>query len=223
MSDSFGENPFKSLSIGTLPEKKAAKSASHHVAINKKNKRTNRGFIEDDTPHCDDEERALFLRSVGQVLPTEAKQSGGRADMQHGSGAFLLEEHGVLPASKELKKKHTKSGSTIKKSDPTNTGTRYGDQKDKATYKGKTLADPQKLGPHKSLGAHCAPKSPTQGQDAAADCWNSPESSEEDSIFMQAVGGVIPLQGRGRDVVPVPEASTPPPNGQISLQDFMEG
>ncbi len=223
MSDSFGENPFKSLSIGTLPEKKAAKSASHHVAINKKNKRTNRGFIEDDTPHCDDEERALFLRSVGQVLPTEAKQSGGRADMQHGSGAFLLEEHGVLPASKELKKKHTKSGSTIKKSDPTNTGTRYGDQKDKATYKGKTLADPQRLGTHKSLGAHCAPKSPTQGQDAAADCWNSPESSEEDSIFMQAVGGVIPLQGRGRDVVPIPEASTPPPNGQISLQDFMEG
>lgn len=223
MSDSFGENPFKSLSIGKLPEKSTTKSASHHNAVKKKNKHAIRGLPEEESDHCNDEERALFLRSVGQVLPTETKQGGGRADTQNGSGAFLLEEHGVLPASKELKKKITKSGCSMKKSYPANTGGQYGEQKDKAAYKEKPLADGKKLGSHKNINTHSASKSSTQGQDTASAGWNSPESGEDDSIFMQAVGGVTPLQGRGRDVIPVPEASTPPPNGQISLQDFMEG
>ena len=37
------------------------------------------------------------------------------------------------------------------------------------------------------------------------------------------MGAVDPLQGRGRDVAPSPEQTTPPPNGEMSLQDFMDG
>lgn len=223
MSDSFDENPFKSLSIGKFPDKKTAKSTSHPVAVSNKNKRTACGLSEENNAGCNDEERALFLRSVGQVLPTEAKQNGGRADMQHGSGVFLLEEHGGLPTSKELKKKQTKSGSIIKKSNLTRTVEQHRAQGDMAVYEGKIPPGEQKIEPSKRTGAHSTSKPSTRSQGTAFDNWDSPEAGEEDSIFMQAVGGVTPLQGRGRDVVPVPEASTPPPNGQISLQDFMEG
>lgn len=50
--------------------------------------------------------------------------------------------------------------------------------------------------------------------------------SEEDAdaaAFLQAMVQVNPLQARGRDVAPEPEPGTPPPQGELSLQDFMEG
>lgn len=54
----------------------------------------------------------------------------------------------------------------------------------------------------------------------------SPDVSEEDAdaaAFLQAMAQVSPLQARGRDVAPEPEPGTPPPQGELSLQDFMEG
>lgn len=37
------------------------------------------------------------------------------------------------------------------------------------------------------------------------------------------MGEVRPLQARGREVSPEPQPGTPPPQGELSLQDFMDG
>ncbi|WP_291440899.1 Smr/MutS family protein [Desulfovibrio sp.] len=66
-------------------------------------------------------------------------------------------------------------------------------------------------------------KTPGICADSAAESGNSSRSEDEDAIFVQAMGQVQPLQGRGRDIAPAPETGTPPPQGQLSLQDFMEG
>ncbi len=45
----------------------------------------------------------------------------------------------------------------------------------------------------------------------------------EAAAFLQAMGEVRPLQARGRQVSPEPRPGTPPPQGELSLQDFMDG
>lgn len=222
MSDSFGENPFKSLGIGKFPDKKAVKSASLPAETKKRSKRTAR-VPSEEAAGCDAEERALFLRSVGQVLPTEAKQRDNRPETPPEAGGFLLEEHAVLPAAKKIKNKHTKPGRPTITSQTASTTGQQSVLGNKAKDTQAALLDVKKMGTHKAVSAHSAPHSSIQGSGMAPLDWSAPESSEEDSIFMQAVKEVTPLQGRGRDVVPVPEAGPPPPNGQISLQDFMDG
>lgn len=222
MSDSFGENPFKSLAIGKFPEKKADKTTSPPSA-KKRSKRTTHVSSVEDTAGCDAEERALFLLSVGQVLPTEVKQGDNRAAAQPGAGGFLLEEHAVLPAVKKMKKKHTKTDSPIKKSQSTNTAGQDGEQDDTAKNSDASRSGVKDIVDTKATSARNAHKSSPQGAGMAPLAWSATEASEEDSIFMQSVKEVTPLQGRGRDVVPVPEVGTPPPNGQVSLQDFMDG
>ena len=41
--------------------------------------------------------------------------------------------------------------------------------------------------------------------------------------FLRVMGEVRPLQARGREVSPEPQPTTPPPQGELSLQDFMDG
>jgi len=63
---------------------------------------------------------------------------------------------------------------------------------------------------------------PFGAQPSAAEAPATP--IEDDAAdFLSAMGEVSPLSGRGRDVAPAPAQGTPPPQGELSLQDFMDG
>ena len=112
-SDSFGENPFRSLNMGKLTEKKAGKPAeSRTAAKNRKYIKTHHASAGNatgvDDPGIDAEERDLFLRSIGQMQSSKAPRGANGARKHSGPGTFLLEEHASLPDCGDPKKKHNK-------------------------------------------------------------------------------------------------------------------
>ena len=119
---------------------------------------------------------------------------------QRGKGAasagFSLAERGALPSQHEqAAAKGRKTGGAGKAGAP------------KGEAKGAArLANNMQFGAQPSAAE--APATPVE--DDAAD-------------FLSAMGEVSPLSGRGRDVAPAPAQGTPPPQGELSLQDFMDG
>ena len=225
-SDSFGENPFRSLNMGKLPEKKAGKPAESRTAAKTRkyiqtHSTGNTTGVEDSG--VDEEERDLFLRSIGQMQSSKAPRGANGARKHSGPGTFLLEEHASLPDCGDPKKKHNK-GNAGMPATQSGRGAGGGSRRDDAT---PTQRENQpdaaqgglRMGAKKRSGSGAAQLS--SRVESHAD--DMADADADDAVFLQAMGEVAPLQGRGRDVAPVPDAATPPPNGEISLQDFMDG
>lgn len=220
-SDSFGENPFRSLNIGKLPEKNAGKPAgSRAAAKNKKIQKTHPTPAGSDYG-LDEEEHDLFLRSIGQLQTSKAPRGTNRTPKQSCPGTFLLEEHASLPDCGDAKSKQKKGKKNMPVPRPEReegakkasaTPTKRATQPD-ATQDGLRMGAKMSSGPD---AAQPSPREESHNNDMA-------DADADDVVFLQAMGEVIPLQGRGRDVAPVPDAATPPPHGEISLQDFMDG
>ena len=227
-SDSFGENPFRSLNMGKLPEKKAAKPAASRAAAKaRKDIKPHPAPAGNDTGGADTgvdaEERDLFLRSIGQMQSSKAPKGAGRAQKQHGPGTFLLEEHASLPdcGDRKMKQNRGKAGMSAPQSE---CGAGGGALRDGATpTQGENQSDAAqgglRMGAKKRSGSDAAQLSPH----AAGHTNDMADADADGAVFLQAMGEVAPLQGRGRDVAPVPETATPPPHGDTSLQDFMDG
>ncbi len=222
-SDSFGENPFKSLNIGKLPEKKAGKPAGSHTAAKTKIYQKAHPTPPGSDAGINEEERDLFLRSVGQIQSPKAPQSTDRTHKQSDPGMFLLEEHASFPDSGDAKNKQNKGKKNMPAPRPER-GERGGAKKD-STLPTKRANQPDAA--HDGLRM-CAKKRSNSDtaqlppREASHDSTLA-DADTDDAVFLQAMGEVVPLQGRGRDVAPVPAAATPPPHGEISLQDFMDG
>lgn len=222
-SDSFGENPFRSLNMGKLPVKKAGKLAGSYAAAKAKKYHKAHPTTAGSDTGADEEERDLFLRSIGQMQPAKAPHGADRAHKHSGPGTFLLEEHASLPDCRDIKSKQKMGKKNMPASLPEREE-RGGATKDSARPAKRAN---QPASAHGGLGMGAKNRSDSDAAQnfprAANHSADMADADADDIVFLQAMGEVVPLQGRGRDVAPVPDAATPPPNGEISLQDFMDG
>lgn len=217
-SDSFGENPFRALAAEKFPDKDKKRQPGKS-AIQGRSRRIIRTGMHSDhaaaTDVQDAEDCELFLHAVGHVSTPEKGRGKRNVKNADQSGTFLLEEHCALPGKKLTDKKNKKESRAC-------TTTRENPSQPK-----KEILPAN--GPERAFmknttgkpGSACAEQGACNNM--TTENTGSDWDADEDAVFMQAMGQVQPLQGRGRDIAPAPEAGNPPPQGQLGLQDFMEG
>ena len=196
MSDNhaFVENPFRGLDIKSFPDKK--KNAAEETAPRqeKSGKQRRASAIQ---PEAD----AAVLPPEDSALFLRAmshvQQNGGKQKAR--ACGFRLEEQCDLPGAVERKKKRAVGQTAVQDGSKKNAHSLSRDEKE-----GDAL--------------------PQQGEAALARCekGDSPEDAEA-AACLRAMGQVRPLRVRGRQVSPEPQPGTPPPQGELSLQDFMDG
>lgn len=218
-SDSFGENPFRSLAAEKFPDKDKKRQPGKSVSqersrrISRANLHKGRTTAGDDGADAEDCE--LFLHAVGQVCAPEKGRGKRKPKDVEQSGTFLLEEHCALPG-KKLTVKRNKKGS------PACAATQENPSLQKKEAQPASGLGRAFMKNHAGKPGHACAE-PGACRDMASENTGSDRDADEDAIFMQAMGQVQPLQARGRDIAPAPEAGIPPPQGQLGLQDFMEG
>ncbi len=222
-SDVFGENPFRSLATGKFPDKDKKLPSGNNSSQNKSRRIKGASLHKKQATAVNDgpdaEECELFLNTVGQVVPAGAGGGKKKAKKTEHGGTFLLEEHWVLPGKKATKS--CNDAATSKPSAPCAAAQENSSVRENALL--------QHSGPEKAFMKKHANKSARACKDSGTCVGSEPDnartlqSEDEDAIFMQAMGQVQALQGRGRDIAPAPEAASPPPQSHLSLQDFMEG
>lgn len=120
----------------------------------------------------------------------------------HEKGTFSLEEMGAVTASLGKKKKRKKFSPQVE-ADPEKK--QQGNSPRCATNATSTNVPSEHADSAQKEGTLCT----EEDADAAA--------------FLRAMNAVQPLALRGRDVSPLPAQGTPPPQGEASMQDVMEG
>ncbi|MFT3958237.1 MAG: Smr/MutS family protein [Desulfovibrio sp.] len=199
-ADAFGANPFRALNAKKFPEKQkngsSERKPAHHGQG--KGKRVIAAGAAQDV-EVSDEDCDLFLNAVSSVTPAKKSRNAG-------AQGFSLEERGALTSMADAMAGESGKG---KKNAP----------KGAAQEAGKHRA--ADCGAAQTPRGQASPAPATSGSAAAA-----PAPHDEDgeaAAFLAAMGTVSPLTGGGRDVVPAPAPATPPPHGELSLQDFMDG
>lgn len=198
-ADAFGANPFRALNAKKFPEKQKNGSSERKPAHHGQGK-GKRVIASAGTPQAadvSDEDCDLFLNAVSSVTP--AKNSRKAANP-----GFSLEERGTLTSMADALAEERGKG----KKNATNAATQ-----DAGKSKGVALGAAQIPG-QTSSGKVSSGSAPAPVQH---------DEDDEASAFLAAMGTVSPLTGGGRDVVPAPAPATPPPHGELSLQDFMDG
>ncbi len=216
-SDVFGENPFRSLAAGKFSDKDKKYPPGKNSSKNRSGRVNGIKLHKKQPTKADDgqdaEECTLFLNAVGQVAPTGTGSGKKKAKKVEHSGTFLLEEHWSLPDNKGTNKKNDSATCPVA-------------QKNSCIPEKNPRQDrePEKFFMKKHAGKSArAYKDQGACKDTGAAATHPSGNEDEDAIFMQAMGQVQALQGRGRDIAPAPEAANPPPQGHLSLQDFLEG
>ena len=210
-ADAFGANPFRALNAKKFPEKHK-NSASERKPAHRGQGKGKRVIVSAGTTQAaevSDEDCDLFLNAVSSVTP--AKNSRKAANP-----GFSLEERGTLASMADALaeergkgKKTAARGATAEAGKP----------------KGKAPGTAQISSSHASptqTSSGPASSGKSEPGSAAVDPVQHDEDDEA-SAFLAAMGTVSPLTGGGRDVVPAPAPTTPPPHGELSLQDFMDG
>lgn len=198
-ADAFGANPFRALNAKKFPEKQKNGSSERKPAHHGQGK-GKRVIASAGTPQAagvSDEDCDLFLNAVSSVTP--AKNSRKAANP-----GFSLEERGTLTSMADALAEERGKG----KKNATKAATQ-----DAGKSKGVALGAAQ-ISSQTSSGKVPSGSAPTPVQH---------DEDDEASAFLAAMGTVSPLTGGGRDVVPAPAPATPPPHGELSLQDFMDG
>lgn len=213
MSDnaSFSENPFQALNAKLFPEKSKHGATAPADVPGPARPRTqlrigNAGAEQGkaapnsarQAEHAEEvEENRMFLQAMSRVRSAASRQSGKKR-------GFSLAEHCSLPTGKDLKKPRASGNipSAISSVSP--------DKEADSSAQGQTA----KKNLH-AVTAHS--RSPMPAANMVSD-------EEEAEAFLRAMNQVQPLQARGREIVPEPPQGTvPPPQADLSLQDFLDG
>ena len=210
-ADAFGANPFRALNAKKFPEKQkkggSERKPAHHGQG--KGKRIIASVGTTQAAEVSDEDCDLFLNAVSSVTP--AKNSRKTANP-----GFSLEERGTMTSMADALAEERGKG----KKNATKAATQ-----DAGKSKGVALGAAQ------ISSGHASPTPASSGKAASAkaepgSAAAAPSQHEEDDdalAFLAVMGTVSPLTGGGRDIVPAPAPATPPPHGELSLQDFMDG
>ncbi|QTO41660.1 Smr/MutS family protein [Desulfovibrio desulfuricans] len=205
-ADAFGANPFRALNAKKFPEKQKngsnERKPAHHGQGKGKRVIASAGTAQ--AVEVSDEDCDLFLNAVSSVTP--AKNSRKAANP-----GFSLEERGAMTSMADALAEERGKGK-----------------------KNATKAATQDVGKSKGVApgaaqissGHASPTQASSGKVPSGRVAATPVQEDEDdeaSAFLAAMGTVSPLTGGGRDVVPAPAPVTPPPHGELSLQDFMDG
>lgn len=214
MSDnaSFTENPFRALNAKLFPENNS-QGATAPIALPgsvlqrarqrkgdpgaKQRQSAPNATCRADEPE-DMEENRLFLQAMSRVRSTKSRESGKNR-------GFALAEHCALPTAKDFNNArgagHMPSAiSSVAPDKPADPGAK------------EVVAK-------KPLQAEAASsRSPVSAENMLSD------EEEEAETFLRAMSQVQPLQARGREVAPQPpQRPAPPPQADLSLQDFLDG
>ena len=217
-ADAFGANPFRTLNAKKFPEKQKPGSKERKPAHQGqgKGKRVVAAAGSMQNVEVSDEDCDLFLNAVSSVTPTKNSKKSA-------SQGFSLEEHGALTSmvdalaeDRSKGKKNAGKGSMLAASRQTGATPAAG----AAKKQGQASHGPQAQG-LASQGKGAVHASTTNAASSAP--LGEQVEDEEAAAFLAAMGTVSPLTGGGRDVAPAPAPSTPPPHGDMSLQDFMDG
>ena len=199
-ADAFGANPFRALNAKKFPEKQKNGGSEHKPAHHGqgKGKRVIASAGTMQAAEVSDEDCDLFLNAVSSVTP--AKNSRKAANP-----GFSLEERGTMTSMADALAEERGKGK-----------------------KNAAKAATQDAGKSRgvALGAAQISSQTSSGKEPSGSAASTPVQQDEDdeaSAFLAAMGTVSPLTGGGRDVVPAPAPATPPPHGELSLQDFMDG
>lgn len=207
MSDnaSFTENPFRALNAKLFPEK-SKHGAAHPAALPDSAPQQTRqqsgaaqgkaapNAARQEEDAQDMEENRMFLQAMSRVRSPALRESKKKR-------GFALAEHCELPTGADLKKARDGSQSPA-------AATGKAPDSGAKGFAGKKAAPAESTMPCSSLGAEN----------------HLSVEDEEAAAFLRAMNQVQPLQARGREVVPEPPQSTlPPPQAELSLQDFMDG
>lgn len=210
MSDNafFTENPFQALNAKLFPEK-SKNGATLPAALpgsapqQARQQSGDRGATQDKAPpdaarqteHAEDvEENRMFLQAMSRVRPPALRESRKKR-------GFALAEHCALPTGPDLKM--ARDGSQSPSAAP--------DKAPEAGSKG-------------FVGKISGPAGSTTPRSAAGTENRLSVEEEEAEAFLRAMSQVQPLQARGREVVPEPpQSAMPPPQAELSLQDFLDG
>lgn len=205
-ADAFGANPFRVLNAKKFPEKQKngsnERKPAHHGQG--KGKRVIASAGTTQAAEVSDEDCDLFLNAVSSV--TRAKNNHKSANP-----GFSLEERGALTSMADALAEERGKGKKNKGK---------GTTPDAGKPVGASPGVAQTPSAHASLGTV------SPGKAAPASAASGPvqhEDDDETAAFLAAMGTVSPLTGGGRDVAPAPAPATPPPHGELSLQDFMDG
>ncbi len=218
-ADAFGANPFRTLKAKDFPEKQKSGGNERkpaHAGLGK-GKRVTASAGSTQNLEVSDEDCDLFLNAVSSV--TRAKNSH-----KSGTQGFSLEERGSMTSMADaLAEDRGKGKKNMGKSDLLVAGKTKGaaPQASQESKAAKSHAQASQGPASKGQGL------PTQTTFAAAQADTATiamhEADDEAAAFLAAMGTVSPLTGSGRDVAPTPAPGTPPPHGEMSLQDFMDG
>lgn len=199
-ADAFGANPFRALNAKKFPEKQKNDSnerkPTHHGQG--KGKRVIASAGTTLVAEVSDEDCDLFLNAVSSVTPAKNNHKSANP-------GFSLEERGALTSMADALAEERGKGK-----------------------KNATKVATQDAGKSRgvALGAAQISSQTSSGKEPSGSAASTPVQHDEDdeaSAFLAAMGTVSPLTGGGRDVVPAPAPATPPPHGELSLQDFMDG
>ena len=205
-ADAFGANPFRALNAKKFPEKQKSgggeRKPAHHGQG--KGKRVIASAGTTQAVEVSDEDCDLFLNAVSSVTPAKNNHKSANP-------GFSLEERGALTSMADaLAEERGKGKKNRAKGTTPEAGKPVG-------------ASP---GAAQTPSAHASPGTASSGKAAPASAASGPVQHEDDdeaAAFLAAMGTVSPLTGGGRDVAPAPAPATPPPHGELSLQDFMDG
>ena len=197
-ADAFGANPFRALNAKKFPEKQKNGSSERKPAHHGQGK-GKRVIASAGTPQAadvSDEDCDLFLNAVCSVTPAKSSRKAANP-------GFSLEERGTLTSMADALAEERGKGKKNAAKGARDAGNVKGAAQESAQIPGQT-----------SSGKVSSGSAPAPVQH---------DEDDEASAFLAAMGTVSPLTGGGRDVVPAPAPATPPPHGELSLQDFMDG
>ncbi len=197
-NDIFAENPFRALDLKNFPDRKkaaAAKKCALQPEKGRGKQRVHAGAAQDnvDDATLNPEETELFMQAMSRVRREGKKGKGGT----HG---FRLEEQCSLPDAGGRKK--------VRKENRAATG---------------EAAQRTSVAPERVRGEQAGPMEPEAAGEATQQQATANADDADALAFLRVMGEVRPLQARGREVSPEPQPTTPPPRGELSLQDFMDG
>ncbi len=195
-AESFDNNPFRALQGRLFPDAVKAQRPSENVVRRKRKAKQASCIGASDTS-----EQTEGVSAQERDLFLNAVR---RVQPVHGHerGTFSLEEMGAVTVPLKKRKK----------------GKKLSPQGEAVPAK-----KPQENSPHCATNSTSADVHSGHADSVQKEGLLCTEEDADAAAFLRAMNAVQPLAPRGRDVSPLPAQGTPPPQGEASMQDVMEG